>query len=215
MGFETDESVAAELLLFVENDRDLYERMFKPIVKNMMRKVKRGVYDPAKAVQGFLYLMDEGAKRYAAEFGGTEAAPGATWHDMFPRSIRQMAAKEMSERIFEEIQSGEYDHLLEKPVKESPVKTAQVDEDDDGYVIEEDQIQRLDEALQGESTEESDPVGWVAENYINGNMSAVRDYFANLVGLQAAGMAMEVYRFLAEGNQTEARRFMNAILRWA
>ena len=34
-----------ELELFIMNDQDLYRQMFMPIIMNIVRKMKRGVYD--------------------------------------------------------------------------------------------------------------------------------------------------------------------------
>lgn len=114
-GFGTDESVAEELILFVDNDAQLYKQQFIPIIKNILRKRKRGVYDHSKAPKLWLYLMDNAAKKYAKEHG----EPGARWMDMFPKNIRRLAAQMKADREWERIEGGEYDHLMESLTEQS------------------------------------------------------------------------------------------------
>ena len=47
---------ADELVLFADNDYQLYKSKKVPIIKNMMRKWKAGKYDSKLAVKGFMYL---------------------------------------------------------------------------------------------------------------------------------------------------------------
>jgi len=84
--FESDESVAMELYDFTMNEADLYQRYFEPMSKNMTRYWNRGQYDHDKAIRQWMYLIEAGAKKYAEEFGGT-------WHQMFPKDIRLIAAE--------------------------------------------------------------------------------------------------------------------------
>ena len=53
-----------ELELFIMNDQDLYRQMFMPIIMNIVRKMKRGVYDHKLAPRLWQYLVDQGAKKY-------------------------------------------------------------------------------------------------------------------------------------------------------
>jgi len=66
---EVDSVSARELELYIENNADLYRQMFTPIVNNLLRKMKKGTYHPVLAEKGWLYLVDEGARRYNKEFG--------------------------------------------------------------------------------------------------------------------------------------------------
>ena len=45
------ESEARELVLFCENDGDIYRQQGTPILKNLITKMARGVYDKKKAVK--------------------------------------------------------------------------------------------------------------------------------------------------------------------
>lgn len=116
MGYDSDdsdESVATELVLFVDNDEDLYRQQFLPIIKNIARKIKRGVYNPQLAVKLWMDLMESGAKKYIKEIGGLDEDTASSWHEAFPKNIREMAAKEMSEREYNKIINGEYDTYLD------------------------------------------------------------------------------------------------------
>ncbi len=67
---EYNEHAVTELKLFVENDSELYHRRAKPIMDNLLRKIRKGTYNPALAPKAFQYLADDGAKKYDKEFAG-------------------------------------------------------------------------------------------------------------------------------------------------
>lgn len=58
---------ANELYLFIVKDGELYRGQTEPIIKNLARKMKRGIYDHEKAVRLWRYLADSGAKKYSFE----------------------------------------------------------------------------------------------------------------------------------------------------
>lgn len=62
-----DEISAKELYLWIQNDSVLYHQQEEPIVKNLVKKKRKGIYDHNKAVKLFGYLAENGAKRYAKE----------------------------------------------------------------------------------------------------------------------------------------------------
>lgn len=101
---------ARELQLYIENDGQLYRQQFQPIIKNLMTKRAQGKYDSAKAVKLFMYLMDNGAKKYHKEMG----SPGQKWMDMFPKSARLEAAKAFVEDFESEAEEGSYDEYIPK-----------------------------------------------------------------------------------------------------
>ena len=110
MSFENDESVAAELGLFTENDGDIYRRTTLPILTSLATKKAQGKYDHDKAVDAFMYLAEAGAKEYIRQHG----SPGDVWHEMFPISVRRMAATRWRDEFEEEFRLGNYDGLLPK-----------------------------------------------------------------------------------------------------
>jgi len=64
-----DLAMANELYLYFQNDENLINRRYPEFVKNLERKVKRGIYDREKAVKLFMYLADEVSKKYSKDFG--------------------------------------------------------------------------------------------------------------------------------------------------
>jgi hypothetical protein len=64
-----DVAMANELYLYFQNDENLINRRYPEFVKNLERKVKRGIYDREKAVKLFMYLADEVSKKYSKDFG--------------------------------------------------------------------------------------------------------------------------------------------------
>lgn len=100
---------AAELKLYIDNDGDLYRQRTVPIMKNLMKKMKNGTFDPSLAVQGFMYLVDAGAQAYNREFGSD-----TKWHQMFPKETRQQVAQWLVDDFVAEAELGNYDQLLGK-----------------------------------------------------------------------------------------------------
>jgi len=97
-----DATAARELKLYIENDRDLYRQQIVPIIKNVQRKMKSGKYDHAQAPKLWLYLVDNGAKKYVKEFGGDDKRD-------FPKDLRLSIANEFAIEYKAEIdiQGGE------------------------------------------------------------------------------------------------------------
>ena len=100
-----DSDAVNELDLFIMNDEDLYRRRFMPIITNIKRKIKRGVYDHEKVIKLWMYLIDDAARKYVQEFG----APDQDVKDMFPKETRLQVAQVIADREKENIEQGEYD----------------------------------------------------------------------------------------------------------
>ena len=88
-----------ELCLFIENEEQLYRSQFIPIVKNVQRRKAKGTYDSAKAVKLFMYLVDNGARAYVKEFGGSVR------HD-FPKPVRELVAISIRDGVEAELAVG-------------------------------------------------------------------------------------------------------------
>ena len=97
-----DATAARELKLYIENDRDLYRQQIVPIIKNVQRKMKSGKYDHAQAPKLWLYLVDNGAKKYIKDYGGDMKT-------LFPKDLRLSIANEFANEYKAkiEIHSGE------------------------------------------------------------------------------------------------------------
>lgn len=87
-----------ELNIFIENDRELYTQRTVPIYKNLQKKKGKGIYKTLGAVKLFLYLVNEGAKKYAKEH-----AKGQEWNVIFSVQDRLAVARD-----FEKYFSAEY-----------------------------------------------------------------------------------------------------------
>jgi hypothetical protein len=64
---ETTES--RELFLYATNNGELYRRSISPIIENMKKKVKKGVYDSEKAVDAFYNVATLASDFYNRDFG--------------------------------------------------------------------------------------------------------------------------------------------------
>jgi len=85
-----DEHAATELMIFIENDAHLYRQRWTPIVKNLTRKKMKDIYDPQKAEKLMMYLVVDGAKEYAKQYGNPEE-----WKYIFDIPTRKQVAKEL------------------------------------------------------------------------------------------------------------------------
>ena len=90
-----------ELELFIMNDQDLNRQMFMPIIMNLARKMKRGVYNHQMAPKLWQYLVDQGARKYVMQNGGTV-------RNTFPKQARIELAKDMADEQMEMLKAGEY-----------------------------------------------------------------------------------------------------------
>jgi hypothetical protein len=105
-----DQVSAKELLLFIENDGDLYRQQYQPIIKNLAQKKFRGIYDHAKAVKLFMYLAENGAKKYCREVCGR----GTVWHQIFGVPERKWVSEQLAKDFETEFSLGNYDHYKQK-----------------------------------------------------------------------------------------------------
>ena len=60
---------SCELFLYTVNNGDLYEYMTSPIIENLKKKAKKGVYDSQKAIDIYYNLATAGSKAYYKDFG--------------------------------------------------------------------------------------------------------------------------------------------------
>lgn len=88
---QPDEAMVSELLVFFQSDEYLMNRRFPEFAKNIKNKVRRGIYDPEKAVKLFMYLADEISKKYSKDFGdGKTHAADVPTRMALAKAIRDM-----------------------------------------------------------------------------------------------------------------------------
>lgn len=96
---EPNETAVRELLLFTENDGELYRQMLSPLEHSYQRKLDKGEYDKEKAIKGFLNVVNVSAKRYSKEF--------ATPRDkIFTMADKREVARQLEEQFMSEIRVG-------------------------------------------------------------------------------------------------------------
>lgn len=103
-----------ELFLFAINDGDLYRSRITPIILNLQRKIKRGVYDKTLALKLWKYAADDAAQRYTKQF---DAPNPRTSYGIFTVEMRQDAARQMQDYYDQHVQEGN--------VKKNPRRRAQ------------------------------------------------------------------------------------------
>lgn len=95
-----------ELVLYITNDSDLYHHKALPIIENLKRKVKRGSYNDDLAVKAWMYLADDGVRKYDREFGS-----GRGSLTLLNKPTREAIARELrdhyKEQVFADIEAAE------------------------------------------------------------------------------------------------------------
>lgn len=66
----TNQQMANELALWCVNNVQLYRQMTQPTIKNYAIKKVKGIYDPKRAVVGWMNLIEEGLKLYKKKYPG-------------------------------------------------------------------------------------------------------------------------------------------------
>lgn len=97
---EADETAADELVLYLDNERDLYEQK-RAIAANMLRKMERGAYDHQRAPDAWMYVVENAARKYAKEF-----AVARDWSAIFNVPTRALAAKQLADRYRDNVKHG-------------------------------------------------------------------------------------------------------------
>jgi len=93
-----------ELKLYIDNDANLYRQKYMPILKNLSKKKKQGKYRKGLASKAFIYLIDDGAKRYVRSYGGNHL-------DVFPKRQRKSLAKDYVEEFEQIYKDQEFDFM--------------------------------------------------------------------------------------------------------
>ena len=93
-----------ELKQYIDNDASLYRQRYMPILKNLSKKKKKGQYRKRLAQKAFMYLIDDGAKRYVRSYGGNV-------RDVFPKRQRKQLAKDYVEEFDQIFKDQEFDFM--------------------------------------------------------------------------------------------------------
>ena len=93
-----------ELKLYIDNDSQLYNSRFMPIMKNLTKKMKKGKFDKKLAIKGFMYLVDDGAKKYVKDHGGNAK-------EMFSKKDRIAVASDLADEFEDAYKNKEYSFM--------------------------------------------------------------------------------------------------------
>lgn len=105
-----DKDAARELELFIDNDGQLYAQQTKPIIKNLATKKAQGKYTAAGARKLFMYLMNEGAKRYARRHSSSVS----DWNLIFSVATRKEVAGRFVRQFEDNWRGGYFRDLVPK-----------------------------------------------------------------------------------------------------
>lgn len=108
----TDTAEARELHLYAINDANLYRQKITPILENLKKKIKKGIYDKILALKLWRYAADNAAKHYNKEFMGTSAG----FYGIFTVSVRNEVSTLLQEYYDEEL------HYQQNPKGRFPLK---------------------------------------------------------------------------------------------
>jgi uncharacterized protein YnzC (UPF0291/DUF896 family) len=93
-----------ELKLYIDNDQDMYRQRYIPLLKNLSKRKKKGQYRKSLASKAFMYMIDDGAKRYVKSYGGNHL-------DVFPKRERKDLAKDYVEEFEDTFKNQEFDFM--------------------------------------------------------------------------------------------------------
>ena len=99
-GPEANDDAVHELVLYADNDGQLYQQSTSPIRKNLSKKFAKGAYDHDKAIVLWKYHADRAAKKYGVEHGNNDGFA------IFSPADRRAAAKEFADAWQMELEAG-------------------------------------------------------------------------------------------------------------
>lgn len=98
-----DAEMARELQLYAESDSGLYFQQRRPILINLGKKYKKGIFDTQKAAKLWRYFIDNSLKKYNKEFGSKR-----NWHELMSVNDRNLLAYEMAVETKNEFDLGNF-----------------------------------------------------------------------------------------------------------
>jgi len=107
-----DSKAMLEIEIFATNDSKLYFSQRLPILKNLYKKYKKGLYDVEKATKLYRYYIDSVMKSYFKTFGKEYINIYSNnkvnnWYDLLSTNDRQILARDFALETLEEFENGE------------------------------------------------------------------------------------------------------------
>ena len=101
----SDEIAAGELVIYAENDADIYRRHYLPVALNLQKHFKRGEFDLERAAYALeRYWVMPAAKRYHLQHCDRQQR----WFQVFDKPTRQMAAEMEAKSLLAEFELGNF-----------------------------------------------------------------------------------------------------------
>lgn len=97
-----DKDAAREIELYADNDSQLYYQRRRPILVNLAKKYKKGIYEIDKAAKLWKYYIEAAMQKYNKEFGSR----GDKWSDLLDTHDRNLLATEYAIRTKQEFDLG-------------------------------------------------------------------------------------------------------------
>ena len=92
-----------ELELYIVNDYDLYKGQCGSIITNLAKKMRKGVYDHAKAAKLWTYLADSGAQKYTKEY---DTSRPSTSYGAFSKADRVAVGKSLADYYLDAVKEA-------------------------------------------------------------------------------------------------------------
>ena len=102
-----DQTSVREVVLFTENDYNLWMNRRPNFERNLLKKLAADRYDSRQARKLWRYFADEAVKEYDRQFGSGRGS--VAW---LPPADRQAIADDFAEQFESEVAAGEYDDEL-------------------------------------------------------------------------------------------------------
>lgn len=126
---QIDEHYATEIRLYLDNDRELYDRKIKAFLPNIARKIISGKYDASKAYKLWMYLVDDAVRKYDVEHGSGGKRVQRGWQTARVGSLaavdkptREAVAGELARDEHAALTGGEYGDLYTVAGRKRPAE---------------------------------------------------------------------------------------------
>lgn len=157
---------AKDLVLFADSDRVLQNNSHGPIMSNLSKKAKKGVYDSKLATKLWGYHADRAAVKSHKESG----SPDQQWHKSFPKSVRDEAAAHWEDFHKEHLKDYEAHKAVQESINENVQETNESEEPDLSN-----HYRMLDTVLQGKASEFQDLFNEMVLGKLRLNVEAVKE----------------------------------------
>ena len=100
-------NLMADITIYIENTRMIYDNVIMPLCNSLARKKFKGTYDDGKAKKAWYNVVNHGLKRYFIsvykKYYADEYGYVPTWHYLLTTSERQQIADELQAFYAQEI----------------------------------------------------------------------------------------------------------------